>query len=98
MYKGPVESFTSETEYLHHLEARSALPEGFRCSARELRFVPRERRTAEPLRMNLSLILLVRCTTDFAAVFTRNRFASAPVLIGRERLRQPLIRGVLVNN
>jgi len=98
MYKGPVESFTSETEYLHHLEARSALPEGFRCSARELRFVPRERRTAEPLRMNLSLILLDRCTTDFAAVFTRNRFASAPVLIGRERLRQPLIRGVLVNN
>ena len=48
--------------------------------------------------MNLSLILLDEETPDFGAVFTRNRFPGAPVLIGRERLSQAAIRGVLVNN
>jgi glutamate N-acetyltransferase/amino-acid N-acetyltransferase len=48
--------------------------------------------------MNLSLIQLEKETPDFGAVFTRNRFPGAPVLIGRERLERPVIRGVLVNN
>jgi len=48
--------------------------------------------------MNLSLILLDEETPDFGAVFTRNRFPGAPVLIGRERLRAPAIRGILANN
>ncbi len=48
--------------------------------------------------MNLSLILADRETPDFAAVFTRNQFPGAPVLIGRERLERPIIRGVLANN
>jgi len=48
--------------------------------------------------MNLSLLLLDKDTPDFGAVFTRNRFPGAPVLIGRERLAQPTLRGVLVNN
>jgi len=93
-----VESFSSESDYLRHLEARSLLPEGFRCATRAIRFCPKERTTSEPVPMNLSLILLDRDTPDFGAVFTRNRFPGAPVLIGRERLGQPAIRGVLVNN
>jgi glutamate N-acetyltransferase/amino-acid N-acetyltransferase len=48
--------------------------------------------------MNLSLILLDSPTPDFAAVFTRNRFPGAPVLIGRRRLEEKSIRGVLINN
>ena len=48
--------------------------------------------------MNLSLLLLEKETPDFGAVFTRNKFPGAPVLIGRERLARPTVRGVLVNN
>jgi glutamate N-acetyltransferase/amino-acid N-acetyltransferase len=93
-----VESYDSESSYLRQLETRAVLPDGFRCAAREIRFSPRERRTREPLRMNLSLILLDEETPDFGAVFTRNKFPGAPVLIGRERLLRPTVRGVLVNN
>jgi glutamate N-acetyltransferase/amino-acid N-acetyltransferase len=48
--------------------------------------------------MNLSLLLLDHESRDFGAVFTRNLFPGAPVLIGRARLERPAIRGVLVNN
>ena len=48
--------------------------------------------------MNLALILLDEPSPDFAAVFTRNRFPGAPVLIGRQRLSEKRIRGILVNN
>ncbi len=48
--------------------------------------------------MNLSLILLDSPTADFGAVFTRNKFPGAPVLIGRQRLGRASMRGVLVNN
>jgi glutamate N-acetyltransferase/amino-acid N-acetyltransferase len=93
-----VETYESEADYLSQLKARSALPDGFRCAVREIRFSPKERTTQEPLRMNLSLLLLEKETPDFGAVFTRNKFPGAPVLIGRERLAQPTLRGVLVNN
>jgi len=93
-----VESFTSESDYLQELEARSALPEGFRCSAAPLSFFPRERSVEKPLPMNVSLILLEKETRDFAAVFTSNRFPGAPVVIGRRRLQEPAIRGILINN
>jgi glutamate N-acetyltransferase/amino-acid N-acetyltransferase len=93
-----VESFSNESDYLSALESRSALPDGFRCATQAIRFSPRERATSEPLRMNLSLLLLEEETPAFGAVFTRNRFPGAPVLIGRERLGQRGIRGVLVNN
>ena len=93
-----METYDTESDYLRQLEARSMLPDGFTCAAREIRFSPRERRTQEPLRMNLSLILLDKETPDFGAVFTRNKFPGAPVLIGKERLQRPTVRGVLVNN
>jgi glutamate N-acetyltransferase/amino-acid N-acetyltransferase len=48
--------------------------------------------------MNLSLILLDHETADFGAVFTRNLYPGAPVLVGRQRLARPAIRGVLANN
>ena len=93
-----MESYSSESDYLQALEARSALPKGFRCATQGISFFPRERTVREPLPMNVSLLLLEEESADFGAVFTRNRFPGAPVLIGRERLSQPRIRGVLVNN
>jgi glutamate N-acetyltransferase/amino-acid N-acetyltransferase len=93
-----VESYSSEYDYLEALKARSDLPEGFRCATQAISFFPRERTVKEPLPMNMSLLLLEEETADFGAVFTRNKFPGAPVLIGRERLAQPRIRGVLVNN
>ncbi len=48
--------------------------------------------------MNLSLILLDQETADFGAVFTRNLYPGAPVLVGRQRLARGAIRGVLANN
>ena len=93
-----MESYTSEQQYLAELESRSTLPEGFRCSTTSISFFPRERAAASALRMNLSLILADQETPDFAAVFTRNQFPGAPVLIGRDRLERPTIRGVLANN
>lgn len=93
-----MESFTSEAHYLKELESRAALPEGFRCSTAAITFFPRERAVARALPMNLSLILAEKETPDFAAVFTRNQFPGAPVRIGRRRLAEPAIRGILINN
>jgi glutamate N-acetyltransferase / amino-acid N-acetyltransferase len=94
----PVESYSSESEYLKDLRSRAALPMGFRAAAKGITFFPRERQIAQPLAMNLSLILLDEPTPDFGAVFTRNRFPGTPVIIDRERLGHASIRGVLVNN
>lgn len=93
-----MESYASESEYLNALAVRAVLPEGFRCAIGEFAFHPREREGTQPLRMNVSLLLLDRETRDFGAVFTRNMFPGAPVLIGRNRLERPAIRGVLANN
>ena len=93
-----MESYSSESEYLEALAARAVLPLGFRTAVQEISFRPLEREATQPLPMNLSLILLDRPTADFGAVFTRNLFPGAPVLIGRSRLARPQVRGVLVNN
>jgi len=89
-------SYTSGDQYLAALKRRAALPAGFCAATASLSFTPAEKPGRFP--MNLSLILLDRATPSFAARFTRNRFAGAPVLIGRERLGEPRLRGVLINN
>jgi glutamate N-acetyltransferase/amino-acid N-acetyltransferase len=48
--------------------------------------------------MTITLIALDRPTADFGAVFTRNAFPGAPVLVGRRRLLEPTLGAVLVNN
>ncbi len=93
-----METYSSESEYLAALAGRAALPRGFRCAVQPISFRPRERESAQPLPMNLALIQLDRPTSDFAAVFTRNLFPGAPVLVDRSRLQRAAIRGVLVNN
>jgi glutamate N-acetyltransferase/amino-acid N-acetyltransferase len=52
----------------------------------------------KPAKMNLTLIVLDEPTPAFGAVFTTNAFPGAPVLVGRERLREPTLGAVVVNN
>lgn len=78
------------------LEAQAALPLGFRVGAASLEFVPVE--VHKPSRMTLTLIALDRPTDAFAAMFTKNAFPGAPVLVGRARLASPALSAVIVNN
>ncbi|MFM9092075.1 MAG: bifunctional ornithine acetyltransferase/N-acetylglutamate synthase [Verrucomicrobiota bacterium] len=48
--------------------------------------------------MNLTLITLDQPTPAFAALFTRNAFPGAPVIIGRARLAEPALGAVVINN
>ncbi|MDR2588365.1 MAG: bifunctional glutamate N-acetyltransferase/amino-acid acetyltransferase ArgJ [Spirochaetales bacterium] len=90
--------FTNEKDYLGYLESLAGLPEGFRAAAAETSFFPKERPVEKPLPLRLALVLLDKPSAAFGALFTRNRFPGAPVLIGRERLKEGAVRGVLINN
>lgn len=90
--------FDDEQSYLEYLKREVMLPEGFRAGSVSLSFTPEERPTLEPYRMNLSALVCDQPTDAFAGVFTRNAVAGAPVLIGRQRMRESFSRGVLVNN
>jgi glutamate N-acetyltransferase/amino-acid N-acetyltransferase len=58
-------------------------------------FVPFE--VSKRATMALTLIALERPSTDFAAVFTKNAFPGAPVIIGRRRLDSRELGAILVN-
>jgi len=89
-------SFSSRAEHRQWLAAQSALPRGFRVGTAKFAFTPRE--ASKPGEMTLTLIALDEPTRDFAAVFTRNAFPGAPVVIGRERLHEPELGAIIVNN
>ena len=48
--------------------------------------------------MTLTLIALDKPTADFAAMFTNNAFPGAPVIIGRQRLDEPVLGAIIINN
>ncbi len=58
--------------------------------------MPRE--APKPAKMTLTLIALDQPTPDFAAMFTRNALPGAPIIVGRQRLHEPTIGAVIVNN
>jgi glutamate N-acetyltransferase/amino-acid N-acetyltransferase len=89
-------TFASREAHRAWLATQAALPAGFRVGTARLAFTPVE--APKPARMTLTLIALDRPTPDFAAVFTRNAFPGAPVIIGRRRLDEPALGAVLVNN
>ncbi|MBP7143502.1 MAG: bifunctional ornithine acetyltransferase/N-acetylglutamate synthase, partial [Opitutaceae bacterium] len=88
--------FSSREEHRTWLSTQAILPVGFRVGTARLEFMPRE--APKPARMNLTLLALEKPSPDFAAVFTRNAFPGAPVLIGRRRLDEPTIGAILINN
>lgn len=89
-------TFTSREEHRAWLASQAALPAGFRVGVCRFGFTPAE--APKPARMALTVIALDRPTPDFAAVFTRNAFPGAPVIIGRKRLSAPCLGAILVNN
>lgn len=89
-------TFHSETEHQDWLQGQSALPLGFRVGVSSFTFTPQEMTTNA--RMNLALLQCDPPTDAFAAVFTRNAFPGAPVIVGRERLSEKRLGAVLVNN
>jgi len=88
--------FSSRAEHRAWLETQAPLPAGFRVGTSRFVFAPVE--LPRPVSMNLVLVALDRPTPAFAARYTRNAFAGAPVLIGRRRLNAPAVGAVVVNN
>jgi len=89
-------TFNSRDEHRAWLASQAALPAGFRVGTTRFEFTPRE--APKPAKMTLTLIALDRPTPDFAAVFTRNAFPGAPVIVGRRRLQEPQLGAIIINN
>jgi len=89
-------TFASRTEHRAWLQRQSALPRGFRAGNTTFDFTPSE--APKPAKMTLTIIAADQPTPDFGAVFTRNAFPGAPVLVGRERLNEPALGAIVVNN
>ncbi len=89
-------TFPSREAHRAWLATQGALPHGFRVGSFRFEFTPRE--APKPAKMTLTLIVLDQPSPDFAAVFTRNAFPGAPVIVGRRRLAEPALGAIVVNN
>jgi glutamate N-acetyltransferase/amino-acid N-acetyltransferase len=89
-------TFADRASHRAWLAAQSGLPAGFRVGVSRFDFTPAE--APKPSRMTLTLIALDRPSPDFAAVFTRNAFPGAPVVVGRARLGEPALAAIIINN
>lgn len=89
-------SFASRAAHRAWLAEQSPLPRGFRVGRTRIDFVPVE--SGKPAQMTLTLLAADAPTPAFAALFTQNAVAGAPVLVGRRRLEEPALGAVLVNN
>lgn len=88
--------YASKEAYEAAVQARAKLPRGFKAGTCAFPFTPVE--APKPARMTLSLITLDKPASSFAAVFTRNAFPGAPVIVGRERLAEPALSALIINN
>lgn len=89
-------TFPSRAAHRAWLASQAALPKGFRVGTTRFEFLPKE--APKPSKMTLTLIALDAPTADFAAVFTKNAFPGAPVIVGRKRLGEPRLGAILINN
>ncbi|MDF9827246.1 glutamate N-acetyltransferase/amino-acid N-acetyltransferase [Ereboglobus sp. PH5-10] len=89
-------TFANQDAHRAWLVSQAALPAGFRAGTARFDFTPVE--APKPARMTLTLIALDKPTPDFAAMFTRNAFPGAPVIIGRKRLAEPALGVIIINN
>jgi glutamate N-acetyltransferase/amino-acid N-acetyltransferase len=70
-------------------DARPVLPRGFTCASRHVGLKPAAR--------DLTLIVS-ESDCAAAAVFTRNQFPGAPIILGRETIRGGVLRAIVVNS
>jgi glutamate N-acetyltransferase/amino-acid N-acetyltransferase len=89
-------TFTDRASHRAWLATQAALPAGFRVGSARFDFTPAE--APKPAKMTLTLIALDRPSPDFAAVFTKNAFPGAPVVVGRTRLAEPALAAIIINN
>lgn len=89
-------TFPSRNEHRAWLAAQAKLPAGFRVGTTRFDFTPIE--APKPAKMTITLIALDQPTADFAAMFTKNAFPGAPVIVGRKRLAEPTLGAIVVNN
>ena len=89
-------TFADRNAHRAWLTSQAALPAGFRVATTRFDFTPQE--APKPAKMTLTLIALERPTPDFAALFTRNAFPGAPVIVGRRRLEEPSLGAIIINN
>ena len=68
---------------------RPRFPRGFRCASRNVGLKP----TAKDVALFASDV-----DAAAAAVFTRNHFPGAPVILGRETIKGGVLRGVVINS
>jgi glutamate N-acetyltransferase/amino-acid N-acetyltransferase len=88
--------FNSSASHRAWLATQSALPSGFKCATAKFDFTPVE--APKPSKMAVTILALDNPSESFAAVFTKNAFPGAPVIIGRKRLASPRLGAVVVNN
>ena len=89
-------TFASLDAHRAWLASQAALPAGFHIGTTRFEFIPFE--VHKPSKMTITLITLDKPTTSFAAMFTKNAFPGAPVIIGRKRLTEPTLGAIIVNN
>jgi glutamate N-acetyltransferase / amino-acid N-acetyltransferase len=89
-------TFADRNAHRTWLATQAPLPAGFRVGTARFDFTPRE--APKPAKMTLTLIALDRPTPDFAALFTKNAFPGAPIIVGRRRLQEPRLGAIIVNN
>jgi len=64
-------------------------PQGFRCASRNVGLKPNARDLA---------LFVSETDATAAAVFTRNQFPGAPILLGRETIREQRLRAIVANS
>jgi glutamate N-acetyltransferase / amino-acid N-acetyltransferase len=68
---------------------RPVFPRGFRCASRNVGLKPKARDLA---------LFASDVDAAAAALFTRNHFPGAPVIVGRETIKGGVLRGIVVNS
>ncbi len=89
-------TFASQAEHRAFVAQQARMPQGFRAGSTRFAFTPAE--VDKPANMNVTVLAADQPCADFAAVFTRNAVAGAPVLLGRQRLNEPQLGAIVINN
>ncbi len=84
-----VEQFSPMSSNAPEFHSLPVLPRGFRCASRNVGLKP----SARDLTLFVSDI-----DAAAAAVFTRNHFPGAPIVLGRETIRGGQLRAIIVNS